>query len=74
MTKNQNFFQFSKIFEFFVKFAADFVDRNVLGVQQGKGWFQGRLFREFIAIFQVKMSQIDTENDRNPKIFQCSKN
>ena len=25
---------------------------------------------EFIAIFQVKMSQIDTKNDKKPKVLQ----
>ena len=28
---------------------------------------------EFIAVFQVKMFQINTENDKNPKSFQYSK-
>ena len=26
---------------------------------------------EFIAVFQVEMSQIDTKNDKNPEVFQC---
>ena len=26
-----------------------------------------------IAVFQTKMSQIDTENDKKPKLFQFSK-
>ena len=28
---------------------------------------------EIIAVFQMKKSQIDTENDKNPKIFHFSK-
>ena len=28
---------------------------------------------ELITVFQVTMSQIDTENDKNPKIFQIPK-
>ena len=28
---------------------------------------------DIIAIFRLKMSQIDTENDKNPKNFQFSK-
>ena len=28
---------------------------------------------ELVAIFKMKMSQIDTENDKNHKVFQFSK-
>ena len=28
---------------------------------------------EFIALFSMKMSQIDTESYKNPKIFRCLK-
>ena len=31
-----------------------------------------RFSEELIAIFLVKLSQIDTENDKNPKVFQFS--
>ena len=31
-----------------------------------------RLFRKVIAVFQVKLSQIGTENDKNLKIFLFS--
>ena len=38
------------------------------------GWLSSSLFyEELIAMFWMKMSQIDTENDKNPKIFQISK-
>ena len=30
-------------------------------------------YEEIIAVFQMKLSQIDTENDKNPKIFHFSK-
>ena len=41
--------------------------------------WKGKIFcpvgfsEKYIAVFQIKMSQIDTENDKNPKIFSFSK-
>ena len=46
---------------------------NVLRGQQGKRWLSSNHFQEFIAFFQIKMSQIDTEIDKQLKIFQFSK-
>ena len=49
------------------------MDWNVLRGQQGKRWLSSDHFKEFIAFFQTKMSQIDTEIDKKHKIFQLSK-
>ena len=57
----------------FPKFLTNFVDWNVEKAQQGKKLLFSRLFEEFNAVCKVKMSQIDTENNLNPKIFQVSK-
>ena len=43
---------------------------NVLGCQQGKGWLFSCLYEEIIGMFRMKMSQINTKNDRIIKIFQ----
>ena len=50
------------------------MDWNVLNDQQEKKIGCPVVFyEEIIAMFRMKMSQIDTENDKNANIFQFSK-
>ena len=51
----------------------DFVDRNVKRVNIEKMFCPVGFFEEFITVFYVTMSQIETENNEKPKIFQFSK-
>ena len=52
---------------------ADFVKWNVQRVDKKRMRCSLGLAEEFTAVFQVKMSQINTEEDKKPKIFQNSK-
>ena len=57
MTKIPKFSNFQSFYAFFVRFSTDFVDSNVLMVQQGNFGCPVVFCEEFIAVFQVKMSQ-----------------
>ena len=71
--KKPKIFQFSKILCIFSKFLTDFVNWNVEKGQQGKNVLSSRLFRRVYCCFQVKMSQINTENDKTSNFskFLC---
>ena len=72
--RNPKIFQFSKILCNFSQFSTDFVDWNVKKFNKERmSCRPGGFFEEFIAVFQVTMSQIDTENDKNLKVFKFSK-
>ena len=73
--KKHKIFQFSK--QSFMHFLLKF--HRLHGVECFKGSTMKKLVRpvvfneEITAMFCLKMSQIDTENDKNPKSFQFSK-
>ena len=76
MTKFSKFFDFQSFYAIFVKFSTDFVDWNVEESQQGTSLLSLSLFSLFEDIMEVcklKKSQIGTEFDKKPKIFQFSK-
>ena len=60
--------------QFFSKVSLDIIDCNV---EKGQQWKKMccpvGFLEELITVFQVTMSQIDTEIDKNPKIFQFPK-
>ena len=56
-----NFYAF-----FLSKFLTNFVDWVFGKGQQGENVLSSRLSEEFIAVFYVRSSQIDTENDKKP--------
>ena len=60
--------------QIFLKVSVDFINCNV---ERGQQWKKMccpvGFLEELITVFQVTMSQIDTENDKNPKIFQFPK-
>ena len=61
--KNPKVFSFFKdFFAFFVKVLTEFMN-----------WNPVVFYEELIAMFWMKMSQIDTENDKNPENFQFPK-
>ena len=64
MTEEPKILQILTFLCHFVTVSTDFVDWNVEKGQQGKTVLSSRLFEKFIAVFQVKMSRTDTENDR----------
>ena len=69
MTEN---FYFQSFYAFFVKLLTDFVNWKVLKGQQGNSWLSSSLFRRVNCIFKLKRSQIDTEFNKNPKVFKFS--
>ena len=73
MVKIPKLSNFQTLYAFFSKISTNFVDWNVEKGQKGNNVLSSRLFEEFLAVFQVKMSQIDTENHKKPKVFQFSK-
>ena len=56
-----------------LKFQTDFLNWFVSKGQQGKAGCPVVFSEKFIGIFSMKVSQSDTENDRNIIIFQFSK-
>ena len=72
MRKFDNIPVFLRFNAIFVNFSIDIVDQNVENDQQGTNTLFNRLFQELIAVFQIKVSQIDTENDKKPKTFHFS--
>ena len=54
----------------FSTFSTDVVYWNV---QKVKKWLPRGASEKFSAVFQVKMSQINTGNGKEPKIFQFPK-
>ena len=72
MTKSQKFPIFKR-FKHFSKLLTNIVKWNIENLKmgpKGKNVLSSSFSEEFIAIFQVKMSQIDTENDKKPKVLQ----
>ena len=63
--KNNRIIHFSKI--------SCIKDWNVERVNKERMCCPVGFYEEFIAVLLVKVSQIDTENDKSPKIFQFSK-
>ena len=51
------------------KYSIDFVDKNVEMLNMALIRRPVGFSEEIIAVFKMKKSQIDTENDKNPKIF-----
>ena len=70
MTKVLKFSNFQRFFALFSKFLTELMDCNVKTGQKGKNVLSIRLLRRVYCSFSVKKSQIDTENDKNLKIFQ----
>ena len=71
MTKNRKFSKFQSFYAVSVKISTDSVDWNVVNFHQGKNPLSSSLsWRDKCNFFKCKMSQIDTEKDKNPKIFQ----
>ena len=66
-------FPIFKDFRHFSNFLTDFVDWNVEKGEQRKILLSSSCYEEFFAFFEMKTSQMDTENDKNPKGFQFSK-
>ena len=62
MTKTPKFSIFQSFYAFFVKFLMNMVLWKVLKSQQGKSWL-------FSSLFEMKLSQTDTENDKNSEFF-----
>ena len=63
--KKHKVFQFTKFDAIFIKFSTDSVDWNVEKAQHGRNSLFSRLSRRDSCCFQI--SQIGTENDKNPK-------
>ena len=62
-----------KVFKILCIFSTDFAGWNVEKGQQGKNVLSSMLFRSLLQFFfLVKMSQIDTDDDKKPKFFQYS--
>ena len=70
--KKHKIFQFSKFLCFFVKVWKDFVDWNVLKINKVRFGRPVVFYEEINAMFSMKRSQIDIENDKT-KSFQFSK-
>ena len=69
-TQNSNFQSF---YAFFDKISTVFVNSKVLRGQKETFRCPVGSFEEIIAVLYMKKSQIETENDKNPTIFQISK-
>ena len=65
--KKPKIFKFSKILCVFSIFSTEVVDWSVKKGQQGKLCCPVGFLEEFIAVFSVKVFQIDTEIDKKPK-------
>ena len=68
--KKNKFFTFQCIFS---TFSTNFVDWNVKKVNNKKICCPVGFSKELNAVFKVKMSKINTENDKKPKNFQFPK-
>ena len=73
--KNLEIFEFPEILcSFFSKISIDFIDwNNMKRLNNEKMCCPVDFLEELITVVQVTTSQIDTEIDKNPKIFQFSK-
>ena len=71
--KKNKIFLFSLFLRIFVKTLTHFVDWKVLRGQQGKHGCPVGCPEELFAGLEVTMSQIDTKNDQNLKVFHFSK-
>ena len=73
MTKVSKFSHFQRLYAIFSKLTTDFVEWNVEKRRQKERMCSPVGFSErFIAVFLVKMSQFDKENDKKPKSFLFS--
>ena len=68
--KLPNFSIFQSFYKFFVKFLTQSVNWKILKGQQGKSWLSSKLVEKIIAFFKMKMSQIDTKNNKFSTIFK----
>ena len=64
-TKNTKFLYIKSFYAVFVKFMTDFVDWSVEKVNMERVVS----YEEIIAVFKRKLSQIDTQKEEKPKIF-----
>ena len=71
ISKVSNFQCFSA---FFPKFATDFVKWNVEEGHKKKMCCPVGFSKQFIAVYSVILSQIDTDNNKKPKTFQQGSN
>ena len=63
-TKISKIFSIFKVLCFFSKYLTDFLDCNAGKVQQRMSVLSNGLLRKIHKVISVKMSQIDTENDK----------
>ena len=57
----------------FSSFSTDFVDWNTKKVNNERMCCLKSFFKEINAVFKVKMSKVNTENDKKHKNFSLSK-
>ena len=69
MTKIPTFSNIQIFMHFLSEFLTNFVDRNLKRVNKETICSPVGFSEKFISVFLVKMSQIDTGNDKNHKTF-----